>query len=165
MMQVLMEVKNLTRKYKEYNNMAGRERILTAVDHINFDIYDGEVLGLLGTSGCGKSTIAKMLCKIEKPDEGEIIYRGEDIGNLTERQFRPYRKDIQMVFQNPFDCLDPQMTIERQLFEALKVWKAGDKAAQRDEIQRLCKECNILESDLIKKPAEFSGGHCGKCAA
>lgn len=164
MKQVLLEVRNLTRQYKKLKNIADSEKKFTAVNNVNFDICEGEILGLLGSSGCGKSTIAKMLCGIEKPDEGDIIYHGTEISGLTERQFRPYRREIQMIFQNPFDCLDPQIAVGKQLMEPLRVWKIGSKKDRREEIRRLCKECRILETDLRKKPAEFSGGQLQRIA-
>ncbi len=158
MEQILLKARNLTRQFKENKTLIEEKKVLTAVDHVDFDIYEGEILGLLGTSGCGKSTIAKMLCGIEKADDGKIIYKGTELQKMSKGQFCQYRREIQMIFQNPFDCLDPQISIERQLMEPMRVWKMGRTSEQREEIRKLCEECRIPEKDLGKRPAEFSGG-------
>ena len=154
----LIEVQDLTKQFREQAVSGSTERTLTAVSHVNFHIYEGEILGLLGTSGCGKSTIARMLCGILRPDAGKILYRQTQLQGLSAKQYRPYRREIQMIFQNPFDSLDPGMPIEKQLLEPMRIWKLGDRKAQMEQIKKLCEECRIPESSLKKRPSEFSGG-------
>ncbi len=154
----LIEIQDLTKQFWEQAGPGSQERILTAVSHVNFSIYEGEILGLLGTSGCGKSTIARMLCGILRPDSGKILYRQTELQGLFAKQYRPYRREIQMVFQNPFDSLDPGISIEKQLLEPMRIWKLGDRKQQLEEIRRLCEECRIPEKSLKKRPSEFSGG-------
>lgn len=154
----LIEVQDLTKQFREQAAFGGPERTLTAVSHVNFHVCEGEILGLLGTSGCGKSTIARMLCGILQPDSGKILYRQTELQGLSARKYRPYRREIQMIFQNPFDSLDPCMPVEKQLLEPMRIWNLGDRSAQRKQIRRLCEECRIPESSLKKRPTEFSGG-------
>ena len=159
MKETLIEVQNLTRHFQESTTFWQGRKYLTAVDDVSFSIHTGEILGLLGTSGCGKSTIARMLSGILRPDSGKIWYQGKEMQNLSAREFRPYRREIQMIFQNPFDCLDPSVTIEKQLLGPLKLWQIGkDRADWLSQIHSLCEVCRIPENNLSKKPSEFSGG-------
>ena len=137
----------------------------TAVDDASFDMFPGEILGLLGESGCGKSTLSRMLLKLIPPSAGTIAYMGRDITAMDERTFHPLRREIQMIFQNPFDCLDPRMRIRRLLMEPLKVWRIGaDDAERMARITALCAECGLPEATLDKRPGEFSGGQLQRIA-
>lgn len=164
MKNVLIRAEHLTKQFLEPTSFWHKEKTLTAVDHADFCIYEGEILGLLGTSGCGKSTIARMLCGTLRPDHGKIFYGEAQLQDLSEKEYRPYRREIQMIFQNPFDCLDPRISIEKQLMEPLRVWKLGAKEEQKQWINKLCEECRIPEKDLKKKPTEFSGGQLQRIA-
>ena len=165
MKETLIEVQHLTRHFQESTSFWQDKKYLTAVDDVNFFIRTGEILGLLGTSGCGKSTIARMLSGILRPDSGKIWYQRKEMQNLSAREFRPYRKEIQMIFQNPFDCLDPSITIEKQLLEPMNLWKIGtDRADRLSRIYSLCEECRIPADSLFKKPSEFSGGQLQRIA-
>lgn len=165
MKETLIEVQHLTRHFQESTAFWQGKKYLTAVDDVSFSIHTGEILGLLGTSGCGKSTIARMLSGILHPDSGKIRYQGKEMQDLSAREFRPYRKEIQMIFQNPFDCLDPGLSIEKQLLEPMKIWQIGaDRTDRLSQIHSLCEECRIPESSLLKKPSEFSGGQLQRIA-
>lgn len=137
----------------------------TAVDSVSFDLYEGEILGLLGESGCGKSTLARMLMGLIPPTGGEIRYRGQVVSGMGERVFRPLRRELQMVFQNPFGCLDPQMKVERLLMEPLRLWRIGkDDAERRTRIRQMLSECGLPADSLDKRPGEFSGGQLQRIA-
>ena len=142
----------------------GRD-FFTAVDDASFTMYEGEILGLLGESGCGKSTMARMLLGLLHPSSGEIIYRGKEIGHLSDRDYHPLRREIQMVFQNPFGCLDPRMNVKNLLLEPLRAWKIGEGDADRmKRVLQMCEECGLPEASLDKRPGEFSGGQLQRIA-
>ncbi len=165
MKETLIEVRHLTKHFQEPFSFWQKNKSLVAVDNVHFSVHSGEIVGLLGTSGCGKSTIARMLSGILKPDAGEILYEGIELQSLSSREFRPYRQKIQMIFQNPFDCLDPCMPIQKQLLEPMRIWKIGaNQAKSMEQILHLCHECNIPEESLRKKPSEFSGGQLQRIA-
>lgn len=151
---------NLTKKFQQSTgNAFGGRTWMTAVDHVSFEVRKGEMLGLLGESGCGKSTLSRMLIHLIAPTEGRIILEGTEIQSMKESVFRPMRHLIQMVYQNPFDCLDPSQTIESLLNEPLTIWHKSMTAGERkDRIMDMLKECGLPENSLAKKPKEFSGG-------
>ena len=131
----------------------------TAVNNVSFEMKKGELLGLLGESGCGKSTLARMLMHLIVPDKGKIFLDGEEIQNKKESEFRKKRHMIQMVFQNPFDCLDPVRHVKSLLEEPLKLWKPELSASDRlERIHGVISECGLPENSLGKFPREFSGG-------
>jgi ABC-type oligopeptide transport system ATPase subunit len=158
--QVILEAKDLTRTFqKARTGLFEQAGTFTAVDQVSFQLFRGETLGLLGESGCGKSTLARMLMHLLQPTAGEIRIGGTRTDQLSEKAFRPYRQRIQMVYQNPFDCLDPSMRISQLLAEPFRIWQPEISAADREEkILTILSECGLPESSLDKYPREFSGG-------
>ena len=155
----ILEAVNLTKNYTVKHRLLGEQTFFPAVYDVGFRLLRGETLGVLGESGCGKTTLARMLAGLLPVSEGRILFEGKEIQNLTSRQFRPYRKKIQMIFQNPFDSLDPSKTIASSLLEPLRVWKIGNnKAEQMNQIRNALRECSLTEDILNRKPGEFSGG-------
>lgn len=153
----ILEVDHLTKRFPVMGAKDGSQ--FAAVDDLSFDVYDGEILGLLGESGCGKSTTAKMIMHLLPPTSGTICYYGVPLQDLPEREFWRYRRDIQMIFQNPFAALDPQMTIESALMEPLATWHIGTTPDERqDMIREMLDDCGLPANTLQKKPAAFSGG-------
>lgn len=142
-----------------------KDEYFTAVKDVSFSIREGEIAGLLGESGCGKSTLAKMILGLTKASSGTVCYQGKEIQNLTAAEYKPYRREIQMIFQNPFGSLDPRMKIRRQLLEPLKIWKIKDSTSERMKlIEEMCEECGLSPDCLEKKPGEFSGGQLQRIA-
>lgn len=129
-----------------------------AVDGISFDIKYGETLGLVGESGCGKSTTGRAIIKLQEPDGGNIIFDGEDITNYNRRDMKPIRKNIQMIFQDPFASLNPRLKVGDTLDEVLKVHNYGDKSARKNRINELLDYVGLNVSQLNRYPHEFSGG-------
>lgn len=161
----ILQVCNLTKKFQKRTYFWQKEEYFTAVHDVSFSIGTGEILGLLGESGCGKSTLSKMITGLTKPTSGKILYKGMEIQNMTPAEYKPYRKEIQMIFQNPFGSLDPRITIKQQLLEPLKIWKIGENTADRIEmIREMCSECGLSEECFEKKPGEFSGGQLQRIA-
>lgn len=165
MEEKLVEVRGLCRSFRKQRHFWQREETFAAVRGADFSIYRGEILGLLGESGCGKSTIAKMLLGLIRPDGGEILYDGHPLQDLSEREFMPYRREIQMVFQNPFGCFDPRMKVRDLLAEPLRLWKTdGMRGDASEKIVKLCSECGLQPDCLDKYPGEFSGGQLQRLA-
>lgn len=156
MSREILTVSHLTKRFPAAHGRGA----FTAVDDVSFDMVNGEVLGLLGESGCGKSTLAKLILRLIEPSEGTIAYGGKVITAMDERAFRPLRREIQMVFQNPFACLDPRRSIRALLTEPLKIW--GLEGEQR--VEDILDECGLPRSALAKRPSEFSGGQLQRIA-
>lgn len=156
----ILKVEGLTKMFKRPGSRLLKTiPMFTAVDNVSFEMKKGELMGLLGESGCGKSTLARMLMHLIVPDKGRIILDGEEVQDKKESAFRKKRNLIQMVFQNPFDCLDPVRHVKSLLEEPLKLWKPELNASERlERIHEVIGECGLPENSLGKLPREFSGG-------
>ena len=161
----ILQAENLVKTFPISGASLFKKDVFTAVDNISFDIREGEMMGLLGESGCGKSTTAGMIMGLISPTSGEIRYQGRVISGLKDKVYRPYRRDIQMVFQNPFDCLDPEITVGRLLAEPLTVWGIGETKDERSRlIAEMLEACGLPADCVGKKPPEFSGGQLQRIA-
>jgi len=121
-------------------------------------IAKGKTLGLVGESGCGKSTIGRLILKLLEPDEGSILYKGRDIGGLTQSELKPLRKEMQIIFQDPFGSLNPRMTIGQSIGEGLRTLGVKDRGHRRDRVRRLLEMVGIAPEAADYYPHEFSGG-------
>lgn len=157
----LLEVSGLTMRYplkeREGGLFSGRKTV-KAVENINFDVYEGETLGIVGESGCGKSTTGKMIVKLLKPTEGTICYEGRDIFALDKKAEREFRKKVQIIFQDPFSSLDPHYTVGRVIGEPLYVHGEGNTQARKERVLKLMAEVGLREEMYGRYPHEFSGG-------
>ena len=130
-----------------------------AVDDISFSIRKGETLGLVGESGCGKSTVAKSIVRMHKPTAGSIFFNTQDIAQLNERDLKPYRKKMQMVFQDPYSSLNPRMTVLKLIAEPLIAQGVVSKAKQaRELIIEMLTKVGLSAEHTFRYPHEFSGG-------
>jgi len=164
MSEAILSLRHVTKRFSEPGT-GFKRRKFTAVDDVSFDIHPGEVLGLLGESGCGKSTLARMILGLIRPTTGDIVFRGANIGAMDDRAFLPFRREIQMVFQNPFGCLDPHLKVRSLLMEPLKVWRIGETDGERrNRVEEICRECGLPMDSLDKRPGEFSGGQLQRIA-
>lgn len=119
---MILQVKNL----KKYFPLKGKkDQFVRAVDGVTFSVRLGETFGLVGESGCGKSTTARLIIRLFDPSFGSVFFRGTEISNISKREMSKHKKDIQMVFQDPYASLNPRMTIERTLMEQMKIFNIG----------------------------------------
>ncbi|MCD6436248.1 MAG: dipeptide ABC transporter ATP-binding protein [Clostridiales bacterium] len=157
--EILLEVKNL-KKYFEINKgfFGKRKDYVQAVDDISFFIRKGETLGLVGESGCGKSTTGRTLIRLYEPTAGEIIYDGVDISGLSEVELKPYRKKIQMIFQDPYASLNSRMTVGDIIGESLDIHGLATGSARQKRVNELLSRVGLSKDHASRYPHEFSGG-------
>jgi oligopeptide/dipeptide ABC transporter ATP-binding protein len=154
----LLEVRDLAVQYKVRSHSFAPKRILHAVDGVSFYIDAGETLGLVGESGCGKSSLGRALVRLEKPASGSIRLDGRELATLSGRELRRSRGDIQMVFQDPYGSLNPRLTILESLDEVLALRSKDGRAARRERAAALLKQVGLLPDALDRYPHQFSGG-------
>ncbi|GAA4086082.1 oligopeptide/dipeptide ABC transporter ATP-binding protein [Zhongshania borealis] len=136
----------------------GKAAKVRAVDGVSFELYAGETLGLVGESGCGKSSLAKAILNLHRPTAGAVIYSNTDIAGLSDRAMRQYRSALQMIFQDPFESLNSRHTVEVILEEPLLIHKVGDKNSRLQRVAELLAMVGLPPSAASKYPHEFSGG-------
>lgn len=151
--EVILETKNITRRFETTDG-----RMLTANNDISLKMYKGKTLGMVGESGCGKSTFMRMLVSLDKPSEGEIIYRGKDITKLKGEELRRHRRNIQMVFQDPTSSFNPKMKVRDIICEPLLNFGRIKKKEKKDAAARLLKMVELPEEFADRYPHNMSGG-------
>ena len=130
-----------------------------AVDKVSFDVYPGETLGLVGESGCGKTTIGRTILRLEEPTEGEMVYKGIDIAKMKANELREFRKEVQIIFQDPYSSLNPRMTIGNAIMEPMQVHNILENDEQRKKrVEELLVRVNLDPTHFYRYPHEFSGG-------
>jgi peptide/nickel transport system ATP-binding protein len=157
---VLLQAKNLSVWFPVKRSFFGKPAEFTkAVDNVSFDVYKGETLGLVGESGCGKTTLGRTLLRLVEPTSGAILYNGIDLAAKKNNELRALRKDIQIIFQDPYSSLNPRLTIGSAIAEPLKVHGlvTGDKA-RKDKVTALLEKVNLKAEHFNRYPHEFSGG-------
>ncbi|XMB87406.1 ABC transporter ATP-binding protein [Mycoplasmatota bacterium WC44] len=153
----LIEVKNLKKHFLVGKGLMNK-KVLTAVDGLDFYINKGETFGLVGESGCGKSTTGRTIIKLYNPTDGEIIYDGVDIANLSEREMMPYRKKIQMIFQDPYASLNGRMTVTDIIGEGIDTHNISSGNTKQERIYNLLERVGLKKEHASRYPHEFSGG-------
>lgn len=153
-MNNILTVKSVNKTYYSHKN---RTKI-KALKNINFELYENETLGIVGESGCGKSTLAKIIVQLEKVTSGEINYKNNLLNNLTYRELIKYKKEIQLVFQDPFSSLNPRLNILNIIEEPLLIHSSLDKKQRLDKCKEMINLVGLQEQSLFKYPHEFSGG-------
>ena len=153
MVEPLISARNIKKHFKV------GEGILKAVDGISFDIYPGETFGLVGESGCGKSTAGRTIIRLYEPTDGELIFNGRNIYELSHREMQEVRKDFQMIFQDPYASLNPRMTVEEIIAEPLDIHRVyKSHKDRRNRVIELLELVGLNEEHANRFPHEFSGG-------
>ncbi|CAB4339077.1 unannotated protein [freshwater metagenome] len=157
-MSNLLEVKNLTKDFTSRVRLGAEKSVVQAVSGISFELAHGESLGLVGESGCGKSTTGRMIAKLIEPTSGQIIFNGQDITKFSEKAMKPIRGDIQMIFQDPFSSLNPRQTVGSIIGMPFKVNGIEPKQGLKPKVQELLELVGLNPEHYNRFPHEFSGG-------
>ena len=150
---VLLETKNLRKTFE----IKGRGT-LTAVNGVSLTLHEGETLGLVGESGCGKTTLGRTIVKLYQPDAGQILYQGRDIWQLGRKENLRYRKDVQMIYQDPYASLDPLSVVSTSIAEGLDIHGLYPGKARRERVLELLRMVGLNKEHANRFPHEFSGG-------
>ena len=156
----LLSVRNLNTWFPSKKNIFGKPLSwVKAVNDVSLDVYPGETLGLVGESGCGKTTLGRSILRLIEPTSGSVIYNGKDVVAMDSSELRALRKDMQIIFQDPYSSLNPRMSIGQAILEPMKVHRLHDNDNQRKEkVMQLLKEVGLEEKHFHRYPHEFSGG-------
>lgn len=155
----LLEVNGLKKHYPIKKGVfSSTVGAVKAVDGVSFSIHRGETLGIVGESGCGKSTTARLVIRLLHETEGSIRFAGKELTTLSAGELRTVRRDMQMIFQDPYASLHPRWTIERTLTEPMLVYGMGSRGEQRERVQELLNQVGLNPSYAKRYPHEFSGG-------
>lgn len=156
----LLQIKNLSTWFPVQKSIFGKtQQWFKAVDNVSLDVYEGETLGLVGESGCGKTTLGRTILKLVQAREGQLLFRNEEVLRLKEKDFRPLRKDMQIIFQDPYSSLNPRISIGEAIIEPMEVFGIGKNKSERKEIAiELLKKVGLKPEHFNRFPHEFSGG-------
>ena len=157
--ECILEVRHLRKCFPKKKSITGKVlKELVAVDDVSFKLHAGETLGIVGESGCGKTTTGRAILKLHEPSGGQIIFNGQDITHFTPKQMRSIRKEMQIIFQDPYSSLPPRDTVGGLLSEPVQVHNIVPKAEVKDYVLKLMDECGLRDYYFERYPHEFSGG-------
>ena len=155
----LLEVQNVEKIYLSKIGLFGKKIEFKAVDDVSFKLYEGETLGLVGESGCGKSTLGNAITLLDKPTNGTILYKGRDITNLSKDEETRIRKEIQIIFQDPYSSLNPRLTVGQAIMEPMRVYQLyGNSEERKAKALEILDKVGLDETAFNRYPHEFSGG-------
>jgi peptide/nickel transport system ATP-binding protein len=155
----ILEVKNIDKVYFSKTGLFSKQTGFKAVNNVSFKLYEGETLGLVGESGCGKSTLGNLIALLDRPTSGSIFYKGKDITRLRKNEVRLLRKEIQLIFQDPYSSLNPRLTIGQAIMEPMKVLGIYNSTAEcKEKAIQLLENVGLDANHFYRYPHEFSGG-------
>ncbi len=150
----LIEARHLSRDFQ-----AAGKKAVHAVSGVSLQIREGETLGLVGESGCGKSTLGRLMIRLLAPTSGEVLFRGRSITGMGEKEFQPFRREMQLVFQDPYASLDPRMTVRDLIAEPIETWRlCKSREAVTEKVKELLEAVGVPQEFLFRYPHQFSGG-------
>jgi oligopeptide/dipeptide ABC transporter ATP-binding protein len=159
--EILIEVKDLKKYFPVKSGLiGGSKKVVKAVDGVSFQIKKGETFGLVGESGCGKSTLGRSITRLYDITAGDIFFEGNNISKLNKKDMKEYRKRMQIIFQDPYSSLNPNMNVEELISEPLILHTKLNKEERTKKIEKLLEMVGLKKSDMEKFPHEFSGGQC-----
>lgn len=159
MSDICLSVRNLKKHFTIDTDLLGRPTVtLKAVDDVSFDINEGTTMGLVGESGCGKTTIGRTILRLHEPTGGSVIYNGKDLSVLTRKELRSIRPQIQIIFQDPYSSLSPRMTVGAIIGEAVKAHSIVPKNYIKEYVLQVMRDCGLQTYYYERYPHEFSGG-------
>ena len=157
-MSTIVEARGLKMYFPVGRTLGGKpKKLLKAVDDVSFSIAKGETFGLVGESGCGKTTVGRCLVRLYEPTDGQIFFDGQDIAHLSEKPLAPYRRRMQMIFQDPYASLNPRMTVASIIAEPLR-YAGASREYQNERVRELVDLVGLKPDHLQRYPHEFSGG-------
>lgn len=155
----ILEVQGLKKYFYIKKGFVGfKSQAVKALDNVNFSVYKGETLGIVGESGCGKSTMGRSILQLQKPTDGSVRFEGKELTGLKDGELRQMRKDMQMVFQDPFGSLNPRMTIGAMLVEIVNTHHVVERKESKAYVQKLLEQVGLKRSHFNRYAHEFSGG-------
>jgi oligopeptide transport system ATP-binding protein len=154
----LLEVRHLVKHFVRKHGLFQPPSVVRAVDDISFSIEEGEMFGLVGESGSGKSTTGRCILRLVEPSSGDVLFREENVLQFSRQRMRLARRDMQIVFQDPYSSLNPRMKVGDIVEEPLVIHKLGDKSARRRRVEELFELVGLEPTHLARYPHEFSGG-------
>ena len=158
MAEPIIRVEGLEKHFRIRTGSFGRKGLIHAVNGVSLEIAKGETLGIVGESGCGKSTLGRTILKVLEPDAGRIWCDGTDITGFSRHQMRPWRRRMQMIFQDPYASLNPRFTVGELIAEPMEIYRTHGEAEQRERVQELLQIVGLKPDHIRRYPHEFSGG-------
>ncbi len=154
----VIRVEHLKKSFRVKGNFLEKKQYVRAVNDVSFSIEKGETLGIVGESGCGKSTLGRTILKIYQPEEGHIYFEGADLTDLSEKQMHPYRKKMQMIFQDPYASLNPRFTVGEMIAEPMEIYRMYGRKERMERVRELMEVVGLKPDHIQRYPHEFSGG-------